>query len=922
MIRFILALALCLIGASAFAQSSYLANIHNAPGWEPSTSYTFSAGPPTAPFKRVNSGAGWTPSGGTSGTYNNGQPLASYQLTSAGTCTSAASGVGPAGSGTPITGTGITDGTCTWKYVGPVDYVSLTGWTLDNGSVWTSGTTYGYGHVVHTTDAGYPTYQMLGAGCVSTVKPTTTSIGNPEQPPPDSGQGTADGCFWDYRGQITYTSNAHPVPHGEFDYDSFTGSISGTTLTVTTPPATFPLAVGQYLRAPGMTAITTISAPIDSTHWQVNNSQTIANQTIFVSAILAMTIEINDLYTVQLWNDQEYLSGANGELGEMMIWGHNFRYNDSFNTLHYSPNGGTSGTYGLPITIKAAPGEDFGTTLAANPSTPLAGYNVNNGVGIRGTGVGIDGIWLLDNTLTISGLQFKNDGATGHPETLAVTSFPGRACNSCLLDHDLLEGAVGAWGIIRFGAQGYLANDLIISHGYGAINFDYGGRLYNSTIVCTGGACNVGVDNTRNWITLFGTVMSGNAIFGFTHLISSTFSAPLPPAPCSANCGNYATWQGTNNATDVASTDGSTYPSVIVTGPLGDGTSGSVQSAIQQFIAGGAYCSANTTQPGTPVITPGVCQITNSMSPSAAFATWPGNYRIGPSSTLYGTGAGYGNYNKCGIYDTTFTQPPTTFPGCTVQPDTPDILGTARPISGRYDIGAMQYVVTTGPFTLTGNSLASNSFTQGAPAATPIGAVIVGYTGVASGTTTVSLSSSGNAYGFRLDTNPYPGTNLICPSGGCPSVAGPITDVSIVATNSAAVGTPFTGPPLSLTGLTSGGPFTFTGNMLNNSTFVQGAVAPTVVGQVIVQYSGTATGTTTVSLSGANAYGFRLDANPYPGTNLICPLAGCPNVAGPITDVNLVATNSAATGSPKTSALSLTGISQPLLRVGIGIRRR
>src|SRR3974377_1555883 len=105
--RCILVILLALLAsATAHAQSTVTANIHNAPGWQPSTSYTYSAGPPSGHFKRVVNGAGWTPAGGSSGTWNNGSALNAYQLlNTTSPCTSASSG-GPSG-----TGSDIVDGT-------------------------------------------------------------------------------------------------------------------------------------------------------------------------------------------------------------------------------------------------------------------------------------------------------------------------------------------------------------------------------------------------------------------------------------------------------------------------------------------------------------------------------------------------------------------------------------------------------------------------------------------------------------------------------------------------------------------------------------------------------------------------------------------------------------------------------------------
>ena len=95
-----------------------VSNIHNAPGWLPSHAYSPSSGPST----RVVNGAGWDPA---TGAFIPRRALAAYQLISD-ACTSGTSG-GPSGRGGEIV-----DGTCTWKYLSGVDYISLTGWAFDN----------------------------------------------------------------------------------------------------------------------------------------------------------------------------------------------------------------------------------------------------------------------------------------------------------------------------------------------------------------------------------------------------------------------------------------------------------------------------------------------------------------------------------------------------------------------------------------------------------------------------------------------------------------------------------------------------------------------------------------------------------------------------------------------------------------------
>jgi hypothetical protein len=91
-----------------------VSQIHNAPGWRLSHTYTYAAGS----YTRVVSGPGWNPA---NGSYSPGQALDAYQLTSTGTCT-CASGGGPRG-----TEASIKDGTCTWKYLSHIDYISISG---------------------------------------------------------------------------------------------------------------------------------------------------------------------------------------------------------------------------------------------------------------------------------------------------------------------------------------------------------------------------------------------------------------------------------------------------------------------------------------------------------------------------------------------------------------------------------------------------------------------------------------------------------------------------------------------------------------------------------------------------------------------------------------------------------------------------
>ncbi len=641
------------------------AQIHNAPGWSPNTTYAYSSGPPTAPFTRVLNGPGWTASGGT---YNPGQPLNAYELTSTGTCTSAATQ-------DPSWGTSLSihDGTCTWKYISGVDYTSITGWSLDNGNAWASGRTYAFFDIVQT---GSPlaAYAQKEAACVSTIRPTNTS----------GTVSTADGCSWQFLGHINYTSGAVPMPTQTFTTSPITASISGTLLCVTTGP---PLALHKwFVSGAGVTAGTKITATGASgcssgAGYTVNNSQTVASESMFATNEGLSAINIQKPYVAQLWNDREYVSGENGETSPLYLSYHNFRFNDSIATM--PPPSSTDTGYGWPITMEAAPGESFMDTYAANADLPLSGYNANHGVGIRGTGTQVVGMNIQDNSYILHGLQIISESS------IAVDgATSGRACNYCVADHSILVGGVDSPGIDSWGAFSSFHNDLFIARGTatGAVIFDYGGRLYDSTIVCTG-TCTTAIQNTWDWIDPNGVTMSGNAIFGFQHLIATAPISGGLPTRCDdpSHAWACATWQGTHNVTDIAASDGSDFPATTVSGFR----NGRWTVFVQDFATGQPYCAHWMGAPGSSSLVPSNCGIVNDVSPSAAFVSWTtGDYRINASSPLFGAGASIGTYNWCNLTPRVHG----TWGGCTLNPDTTDLIGTMRPQGTRYDTGAFELV--------------------------------------------------------------------------------------------------------------------------------------------------------------------------------------------------------------------------------------
>jgi hypothetical protein len=185
-----------------------ISQIHNAPGWRQSQGYTFGTGP----FTRVVNGPGWNKA---NGSYDPGLSLNAYQLISAGACISASSGNGPTGMAASIQ-----DGTCVWKYISPVDYISITGWAFDN-QPWKIGTLYHYLDYV-TSDSPLRAYALLDESCTSSVAPTGTSTAK------DKAIVLSDGCRWQYQADILYSSKKSYIPT-----ETFTGSKSAATLGVT-----------------------------------------------------------------------------------------------------------------------------------------------------------------------------------------------------------------------------------------------------------------------------------------------------------------------------------------------------------------------------------------------------------------------------------------------------------------------------------------------------------------------------------------------------------------------------------------------------------------------------------------------------------------------------------------------------------------
>ena len=546
----------------------------------PSHTYHYATGP----YTRVVNGPGWTPGnssdhgvlhgirsiissgrgqGAPEGHYHPGRMLDAYQLTSTGTCTSA-SRDGPRG-----TGAAIKDGTCTWKYLSRVDYISLTGWAFDNRR-WKKGTTYHYFDYV-TSGAPLRAYALANDSCSSTVAPTGTGSDA------KSIVVTSDGCHWQYQADIIYSSKKSYIP-------------TETSTHRNSPP----------------------------------------------------TIMIDANYEARLWNDREYVAGQNGEASPIRTQDHND---------HRHEGGSLLGCTSSPchhLIITTAPGEGFRDSLT--PFDPLRGYDPSKGVAIRNSlpyrsphePAGID---VHDNYVDIIGLQIKSvHGAAVNGKSSFGNDMTIRDC--------ILEGGSNdRWtshAAVTLDARSVVANSLIISHGPIGIDFKYPGyALYNTIVNPDRVANSVGITTWHNWV-FKGQTVSNTAIFGFAHAAAS--SAEVRSSGPAFNW-RAVTWYGGHNVTDAPQDD-----------------------------------TATNTPGGSVYILPGT---TYGASQSAAFAAPGTDWRAKDGGPLAGRGSAFGMF---GLYCTTGGYRPE--PNCPLRVnydfDTPDIIGTARPQAGRYDIGAWQ----------------------------------------------------------------------------------------------------------------------------------------------------------------------------------------------------------------------------------------
>ena len=463
------------------------AQVHNAPGWQANTVYTPASGPKT----RVNNGPGWTPAGGSSGTWTSGSLVRAYELTS-GSCTSGNSG-GPTG-----TGSSISDGTCTWKYLSDTDYVSLTGFLFDN-KPWVAGS-YNF-HEWFVSDNPPRAYTLndqptTTVACVSTVAPTgTTGTAGPHG---GTIVTTSDGCHWLYVADITYSSQKSYIPTMHW-----VKSVN---------PPTFDLTQAQYM--------------------------------------------MRSDYKALLWNDREYVAGTNGEAlpfqsgchFDLGCWftedGGLIRCGSPFPACHQ-------------IIIMPAAGESFRDALAGG-GTAVAGYNIANGVGLHNTNTGFkkNMAWLnRDGYLDFEGLQVKSDhGAAFEGQT---EHSDWNVFNANILDGGD-DGTIGTNTnghdpvlVVDCGAV-TITNNLILSRGVGGVIGTFPMNiLHNTFIQATPFTNSFGVASVKSGCAFPNfQQLANNAFFGYVHPTAYT-------DPAFNNLGGnfYGTAASVHNFTDGSGTD-------------------------------------------------------------------------------------------------------------------------------------------------------------------------------------------------------------------------------------------------------------------------------------------------------------------------------------------------------------------------------
>jgi len=310
----------------------------------------------------------------------------------------------------------------------------------------------------------------------------------------------------------------------------------------------------------------------DGCQWQYNADVIYTSGRSFIptESVVAspglITVNMQANYRALLWNDREYVAGANGEANPIRVQDHNdYMYEGSGQLNESHP--------AYHVIVQAAPGESFSDNL--KPTDPLTGYDPTKGVAIRNSNPPVlpfeaSGFDVHDNYTDLIGLQIKSvHGAAVN----GMTSF----ANAMTIRNFILDGGstnpadFGSGATFTTDTASFVANGLIIARGaYGAIH-KYPGVIWNCTIVSPDKTGVIGVVNVNVWV--YDPMLVWNtAIYGFAHaggwqLPETTFNTLS-----SGNVTDSPNDTGTSGNYTVSSIPGTSYGSSMTAAFIAPGT--------------------------------------------------------------------------------------------------------------------------------------------------------------------------------------------------------------------------------------------------------------------------------------------------------------------------------------------------------------
>ena len=438
---------------------------------------------------------------------------------------------------------------------------------------------------------------------------------------------------------------------------------------------------------------------------------------------------------------------------------------------------------GSPIvwTLTVAPGDSFVDNLTA--SAP-ARVDQTKGVTVTNTGTwtGLSGSFFtgMQEPIAFS----DNVGRTTRMQLFSLNgnnidchhfdSGPGgQHCNNMQFDNNIIQSGSSGYGAVYCDGGCIFVNDLVIngSTTAGTTGFDVAYPMVliaNTTIVGTGASNSTCITNQAPFSMSLIQYQYNVVCLGYTY-----------PYGRNSPATGFPTYLGTNNATDApAGGYGGT-----ITNSVGD-------SVITQQLIGvntSSGCGAGQASPCS-----GLTAANQLVNPTPG-ASFDGRIKS-TSADIYGAGV---NYSLAGGFLNGSTAAPVI-----------DIVGQTW--SPRWDIGPEKFAA--GTTALVSVNLSGSTFTYSAASSTVIGAVTVTASGGSfTGTLSLTGANSGN---FALSSSTIP-SNLTCSvSTTCPAAGGPFSDISIVATQAGATGSPLTQPE-TITGSSPPPSFLRIGGMLS-----------------------------------------------------------------------------------------------------------